>query len=102
MARLDGYEFGRVMVDGEEQTRDVIVLPGRIVSNWWRSDGHSLVLNDLDDVLDELPERFVVGSLPRIGALSLASTLPARRSTPTTPFPLRRPQRSRGPAPRCA
>ena len=50
MARLEGYEFGRVMVGGEEQTRDVIVLPGRVVSNWWRSDGHSLVLDDLDAV----------------------------------------------------
>ena len=62
MARLEGYEFGRVIVDGEEQTRDVIVLPGRVVSNWWRNDGHSLVLDDLDDVLDELPERLVVGT----------------------------------------
>jgi hypothetical protein len=62
MARLEGYEFGRLMVDGEEQTRDVIVLPGRVVTNWWRSDGHSLVMDDLKDVLDELPERLVVGT----------------------------------------
>ena len=62
MARLEGYEFGRLAVDGEEQTRDVIVLPGRVVTNWWRQDGHSLVLQDLEDVLDELPEHLVVGT----------------------------------------
>jgi hypothetical protein len=33
MARLEGYEFGRVLVDGEEHDRDVIVLPGRVVAN---------------------------------------------------------------------
>jgi hypothetical protein len=30
------------------------------VSNWWRADGHRLVLRDLDHVLEELPERLVV------------------------------------------
>jgi hypothetical protein len=62
MARLEGYEFGRVFVDGEEHTQDVIVLPGRVVSNWRRRKGHELALEDLAVVLDELPERLVVGT----------------------------------------
>jgi hypothetical protein len=62
MARLEGYRFGRVVVDGREETKDVIVLPDRVVRNWWRRDGHSLVLEDLDDVLEELPERLVIGT----------------------------------------
>jgi hypothetical protein len=49
-------------VDGEEQTRDVIVLPERVLTNWWRADGHRLVLADLEDVIDELPERLIVGT----------------------------------------
>ncbi|MEX1046199.1 MAG: MTH938/NDUFAF3 family protein [Actinomycetota bacterium] len=61
MARLEQYRFGSVLVDGEEQTRDLIVLPGRVVTNWWRKDGHSLVMEDLEDVLEELPARLVVG-----------------------------------------
>jgi hypothetical protein len=60
--RIDGYRFGRVLVDGEEHTKDVIVLPNRVVGEWWRRDGHSLVLEDLEDVLDELPERLIVGT----------------------------------------
>jgi hypothetical protein len=60
--RIEGYSFGRVLVDGEEHTTDVIVLPRRVVGNWWRRDGHSLVLEDLDGVLDELPERLVLGT----------------------------------------
>jgi hypothetical protein len=62
MARLAGYEFGRLVVDGTEERRDVIVLPDGVVRNWWREDGHSLVLADLEEVLDRLPERLVIGT----------------------------------------
>ena len=62
MARIEGYEFGRVLVDGVEHRRDVIVLPHRVVGGWWRRDGYGLVLEDLAEVLDELPERLVVGT----------------------------------------
>jgi hypothetical protein len=60
--RIEAYEFGRVLVDGELQREDVIVLPGRVVAGWRRREGHRLVLEDLDDVLDELPARLVVGT----------------------------------------
>ncbi len=60
--RLEGYRFGRLVVDGEEETRDVIVLPDRVVRNWWRIDGHSLVMEDLEDVAGDLPERLIVGT----------------------------------------
>jgi hypothetical protein len=62
VARIEGYEFGRVLVDGEEHRRDLIVLPNRVVRGWWRRDGHALVLEDLEDVLTELPERLVIGT----------------------------------------
>jgi hypothetical protein len=61
MARLEGYSFGRIVVDGEEHTRDLIVLPGRVVPGWWRREGHSLAMEDLDEVRDELPERLILG-----------------------------------------
>ena len=62
MARIDHYEVGRIVVDGREETKDLIVLPGRVVRNWWRRDGHGLVLDDLVEVLDELPPHLVVGT----------------------------------------
>jgi hypothetical protein len=62
MARIEGYRFGRVLVDGEEQTKDVIVLPERVLTNWWRKEGHGLVLADLDEVLEELPAYLVIGT----------------------------------------
>ena len=62
MSRIEDYRFGHVVVDGREETSDVIVLPGRVVRNWRRRDGHNLVLEDLEGVLDELPERLVIGT----------------------------------------
>jgi hypothetical protein len=62
MGRIEGYRFRRVMVDGREETRDVIVLPRRVIRDWWRKEGHELVREDLDDVLDELPDRLIVGT----------------------------------------
>src|ERR1035437_2416394 len=66
-------------VDGLEQTRDLIVLPDRVLTNWWRRDGHSLVLEDLAEVLDELPERLTVGIGAR-GCRGGGSPAPARRA----------------------
>jgi hypothetical protein len=62
MPRLEGYCFGRLVVNGEVLTRDVIVLPERVVTNWWLTDGHRLVLDDLQDVREGLPEHFVIGT----------------------------------------
>jgi hypothetical protein len=61
MAKLEDYSFGQIVVDGEEHTRDLIALPDRVMSNWWRREGHSLVMDDLEQVQDELPERLIVG-----------------------------------------
>ena len=62
MPRLKDFRFGRIVVDGEEQTRDLIVLPDRVLTNWWRREGHSLALEDLAEVEDELPEKLILGT----------------------------------------
>jgi hypothetical protein len=62
MPRIEGYRFGRLLVDGEEQGRDVIVLPHRVHTGWWRTDGHRLAVTDLDEVIDELPQKLIVGT----------------------------------------
>jgi hypothetical protein len=61
MSEIRDYRFGRLLVDGREETRDVIVLPERIVRHWRRRDGHTLELEDLEEVLDDLPQRLIVG-----------------------------------------
>jgi hypothetical protein len=52
MTRIEHYEFGQIVVDGQEERRDLIILPDRVVRDWWRQDGHVLILEDLDEVVD--------------------------------------------------
>ena len=59
--RIDSYSFGVMKIDGAEYRSDLIVFPDRIRSDWWRKQGHSLAIEDLDDVLDFKPEVLVVG-----------------------------------------
>ena len=56
------YRFGHIVIDDREFVRDVIVLPSRVVPEWWRVEGHSLCLQDLAGVLDELPKHLIVGT----------------------------------------
>jgi hypothetical protein len=62
MGRIEHYEFGRIVVDGQEERCDLIMLPNRVVRNWWRREGHGLVLEDLEEVMSDLPEHLVVGT----------------------------------------
>lgn len=59
---IQGYRFGQMVVDGEQYVRDLILLPGQVMANWWRKDGHRLDAEDLRQVLDAAPEVLVVGT----------------------------------------
>jgi hypothetical protein len=62
MARIDDYRFGRIVIDGREERSDVIILPTRTVTNWWRRRGHALALEDLDEVVADPPRQLVIGT----------------------------------------
>jgi hypothetical protein len=59
--RVESYEFGRIVVDGQSYESDLIVLPERVLSGWWRRKGHRLGAGDLDAILEAEPEVLVVG-----------------------------------------
>ena len=61
MKRIDAYSFGRIVIDGTTYTKDVIIFPDRVVSPWWRKQGHSLQIEDLKEVVPEKPELLIVG-----------------------------------------
>ena len=59
---IESYRFGEITIDGSRYANDVIILPARVVPDWWRREGHSLSTDDLRSVLDELPARLIVGT----------------------------------------
>ncbi len=59
--KVDGYRFGKVVIDGVPYTKDVIIFPDRVRSDWWRTKGHSLVMDDLVEIMEAKPQILVVG-----------------------------------------
>ncbi len=66
--QIESHSFGVMKIDGAEYRSDLIVFasrgagsPDRIKSDWWRKQGHSLAMEDLDDVLSFKPEVLIVG-----------------------------------------
>jgi hypothetical protein len=60
--RIERYSFGKITIDGETYRADVIVLPERVIPDWWRRAGHSLAMDDLRDVIARRPRVLVVGT----------------------------------------
>ena len=59
---IDDYRFGRIAIDGEAYTKDVILVPGQAPAKWWRRRGHEVCVEDLAVILDAKPEVFVIGT----------------------------------------
>jgi hypothetical protein len=74
--KIGNYSFGYVEVDGEGLRKDIMVVNGRLIKNWWRDQGHLVQLCDLDAVLDASPHTLVVGT-GSSGRLKIADGLSA-------------------------
>jgi hypothetical protein len=59
---IQGYSFGKITIDGQTYTRDVLILPDRVWDGWWRATGHRLGIEDLDEALKSGVEVLVVGT----------------------------------------
>ncbi len=59
---IESYDFGRIVIAGQTYTSDLILLPDRVLPNWWRREGHTLHPDDLKEVLEAHPPVLVVGT----------------------------------------
>jgi len=60
--RIDGYEFGYIVIDGAAYRQDLLIWPGHIKSDWWRAEGHLLQIADVFEALTANPQVLVVGT----------------------------------------
>ncbi|MDO8057018.1 MAG: MTH938/NDUFAF3 family protein [Candidatus Hermodarchaeota archaeon] len=60
--RIDDYQFGSIIINGQTYTTDVIVFPDRVRPEWWRLEGHKLLIQDLKCVLQAKPKLLIVGT----------------------------------------
>jgi len=59
---IDHYTFGRIGVSGREYDADIIIFPNHVQERWWRRQGHRLAQEDLETVIANAPQLFVVGT----------------------------------------
>jgi hypothetical protein len=59
---IEEYSFGRMVINGQEYTGDLLIAGGTVMPSWWRKEGHSLVIEDLDALLSSKPSVLVIGT----------------------------------------
>ena len=59
--KIESYHFGEIVVNGRRYSSDVIIYPDRIKDQWWRQEGHSLLVSDVWELMQEPPEVLVIG-----------------------------------------
>ncbi len=59
--RIEAYNFGTITIDGVTYKSDLKIVAGQVIPDWWRKEGHNLLLADIQDILKVRPEVLVVG-----------------------------------------
>ncbi|TFF97741.1 MAG: hypothetical protein EU547_03515 [Promethearchaeota archaeon] len=59
---IKDYKFGKIKINGQTYSNDVILLRKEVHPNWWRERGHSLSKDDLDIVLEYDPDILIIGT----------------------------------------
>ena len=58
---IDSYKFGEIVIDGRTYKKDCLIIGGVVRPNWWREEGHSLAVEDLQEVIEAKPAILVIG-----------------------------------------
>ena len=58
---IEKFSFGKIIVDGVTYTSDIKIVQGLVVAEWWRKKGHSVDLEDIQDILTANPSVLVMG-----------------------------------------
>ncbi|WP_028573623.1 Mth938-like domain-containing protein [Desulfonatronovibrio hydrogenovorans] len=58
---IEKYSFGRMRIMGQNYTDDLKIIKGRVIPGWWRQNGHRVLVEDVQDILDAQPEYLVIG-----------------------------------------
>lgn len=61
--KIDSYEFGKMVIDGLEYTKDLIICEDTVIPDWRREAGHVLTCDDFQPLLDYIqPSLIIVGT----------------------------------------
>ncbi|MHC4424064.1 MAG: MTH938/NDUFAF3 family protein [Planctomycetota bacterium] len=58
---IDKFSFGTITVDSQIYNNDIKIIKGKVVPDWWRTSGHTVDLDDVQDILQAGPDIVVIG-----------------------------------------
>lgn len=58
---ITSYDFGGIVIDGKTYTSDVIITPKGVNAGWWRKSGHSVVPEDIGEMVEAAPDTIILG-----------------------------------------
>ncbi len=58
---IEQYSFGNIVVNSVRYTNDMKIVQGEVVSEWWRKRGHSVDVDDIQDILKASPGILIIG-----------------------------------------
>jgi len=58
---IEQYSFGNIVINSVKYTNDMKIVLGKVVPEWWRKRGHSVDVDDIQDILKSGPDIVVIG-----------------------------------------
>jgi hypothetical protein len=55
------FSFGRLVVDGQICNNDIKIVNGKLIPDWWRKSGHTVEIEDVQDIIDSDSVILVIG-----------------------------------------
>lgn len=59
---IQSYFFGRITINDQKYSSDVLLFNEQVVPHWQRKIGHSLEFDDLNLLLEHHPEIIIIGT----------------------------------------
>ncbi len=59
---IESYSFGSMKIGGVLYKKDLKILNGQVVPDWWRKEGHNLSIEDISDIIEARPKKLVIGT----------------------------------------
>lgn len=60
--RVESFRFGRIIIDGRNYRRDLIIFPEGVNEDWSRVESHRLSVQDLAAVFEKAPQALIIGT----------------------------------------
>jgi hypothetical protein len=60
--KVEHYSFGKITIDGQPYSSDVIIYPERVDSSWRRKQGHILQIEDIAGLIKAEPGVVIIGT----------------------------------------